>query len=109
MRKLTGLLVLCFVIYIVYHDITSGTLPSATKAAASQTQSAHTGDKSSMGYKIIKIKAGDTILSIMEKEKDGPIPVSIEQLIKDFETLNPGVEAESLQIGKTYKFPVYTE
>jgi hypothetical protein len=92
MKKLTGLLILCFVIYIVYHDITNGTLPAATTPSHIQTA-----------------KAEDTILSIMEKERDGPLPVSIEQLIKDFESLNPGVKAESLQIGKTYKFPVYNE
>ncbi|WP_044894780.1 LysM domain-containing protein [Bacillus alveayuensis] len=109
MKKLTWFFILCFVAYIVYHDVTNGTLPAATKTAASQTQEAKTEDGDLLNYKTMKVKAGDTILSIMEKERDRPLPISIEQLIKDFETLNPGVKAESLQIGKTYKFPVYKE
>ncbi|MBA2869875.1 hypothetical protein HNQ85_000133 [Anoxybacillus calidus] len=110
MKKLTGFLILCFVIYIVYHDVTNGTLPAATKATTiSHIQEAKSENRDSLNYKTMKIKAGDTILSIMEKERNGPLPVSIEQLIKDFEALNPGVKTESLQIGKTYKFPVYNE
>jgi hypothetical protein len=107
MKKLMGLLILCFVIYIVYHDVTKGTLPAAT--TPSHVQAVKAEDKGALNYKMMKVKAGDTILSIMEKERGGPLPVSIEQLIKDFESLNPGVKAESLQIGKTYKFPVYNE
>ncbi|RAK22407.1 hypothetical protein B0I26_102402 [Anoxybacillus vitaminiphilus] len=109
MKKLTGLLVLCFVIYIVYHDVTNGTLPAATTATTSHVQAVKAEDKEALNYKMMKVKAGDTLLSIIEKERSGPLPVSIEQLIKDFESLNPGVKAESLQIGKTYKFPVYNE
>jgi hypothetical protein len=109
MKKLTGLLILCFVIYIVYHDVKNGTLPATTKTTTSHVQTVKAEDKGSLNYKTMKVKAGDTILSIMEKERGGPLPVSIEQLIKDFESLNPGVKAESLQIGKTYKFPVYNE
>ncbi|HZG60534.1 MAG TPA: hypothetical protein VEY68_08735 [Anoxybacillus sp.] len=107
MKKLTGLLILCFVIYIVYHDVTNGTLPAASTTSHIQTVKAE--NKEALNYKTMKVKAGDTILSIMEKERNGPLPVSIEQLIKDFEALNPGVKTESLQIGKTYKFPVYKE
>ncbi len=50
------------------------------------------------------IQRGDTLLSIVEREMNGKLPVSIDQLIADFQTLNPHVNAHSLQIGKRTAF-----
>jgi hypothetical protein len=108
MKKLVSMLVLVFIIYIVYHDVTKGTLPTYTQKQP-DIQTTSSESNTDINYKIIEVKAGDTILSIVEKDRNGPLPVSIEKLIKDFEILNPGVKAEALQIGKTYKFPVYNE
>jgi hypothetical protein len=107
MKKLASMLVLCLVIYMIYHDITKGTLPTAAEIKTVHVHSTKTKAKINISYQIIKVQAGDTLLSIVEKQQNAPLSVSIEQLIKDFEALNPGTQAESLQIGKTYKFPVY--
>jgi hypothetical protein len=58
-------------------------------------------------YIEVEVKAGDTVLTIAEKITNKPIPVSITQLIEDFQALNEGTTPEKIQIGKIYKFPVY--
>ena len=101
MKKWFLLLIVFLVGYIAYKDLTVGTLPVSSKPLAVQER------KSIPAYKMVKIKAGDTLLSIAEREQQGPIPVSIETLIRDFERLNPEAKANALQIGKTYKIPIY--
>jgi hypothetical protein len=54
-----------------------------------------------------KIIQGETVLSIIEQLHKEQIPVSIEQIITDFERLNPKDKADSIKVGKTYKFPLY--
>ncbi|WP_027407817.1 LysM peptidoglycan-binding domain-containing protein [Anoxybacteroides tepidamans] len=105
MKKLIVLLLFCLFIYIVYHDVTKGTLPTAAQPKHIYTEPTKTNK--AINYQMVEVKAGDTLLSIVEREQGGALRVPIEQLIKDFETLNPSVKANALQIGKTYKFPVY--
>jgi hypothetical protein len=56
----------------------------------------------------VKIKQGDTVLSITERYH-GSLPTSIDQLIEDFEVLNTDVKAEAILLGETYRFPDYKE
>jgi hypothetical protein len=97
-KKLLFLFTICFILFIVYHDLTKGTLPVTTNLP-----------KENIPYKIVEVKAGDTLLSIVEKEMNRSLPVSIGHLTKDFQSLNPGVKAESLQIGKKYRIPIYSK
>lgn len=60
----------------------------------------------SMAYKEILIQPGDTLLSIIEKDKEASNQ-SIEEIISDFQSLNEGLQPENMQIGKTYKIPIY--
>ncbi|WP_096224846.1 LysM domain-containing protein [Geobacillus sp. FJAT-46040] len=101
MKKWLLVCIAVLVGYIAYRDLTTGTLP-----ASSEPLIAEEGISSPV-YKTVKIKAGDTLLSIAEREQQGPLPVSIDTLIRDFEKLNPGTKANALQIGKAYKIPVY--
>lgn len=59
-------------------------------------------------YYELPVKQGDTVLTITEKYH-GTLPISIDQLVKDFETLNPGVKADEIQVGVSYLFPVYKQ
>ena len=59
-----------------------------------------------MAYKEILIKPGDTLLSIIEKDKEAKNQ-PIEEIISDFQSLNEGLQPENMQIGKTYKIPIY--
>lgn len=102
-------------IYSIYYDLSSGTIPepsapvAATVPATSQEtdESPVASSPSNNLYIEVEIKAGDTVLTVAEKIANKPIPVSITQLIEDFQNLNEGITPEKIQIGKTYKFPVY--
>ncbi|MBA2873496.1 LysM peptidoglycan-binding domain-containing protein [Thermaerobacillus caldiproteolyticus] len=107
MKKFVLFLVLCLCLYVVSHDLIKGTLPTTTKIKTLHIHEPKLRAKMNINYQTVTVKAGDTLLSIAEKQQNAPLPVSIEQLIKDFEALNPGTKANSLQIGKTYKIPIY--
>ncbi|KYD25770.1 MULTISPECIES: LysM peptidoglycan-binding domain-containing protein [Anoxybacillaceae] len=107
MKKVISAFIVCLSIYIIYHDVTTGTLITSTKAT---TASEHMTDGKTnvhIPYQMVAVKPGDTLLSIMEKLQNGSIPVPIDKAITDFEALNPGEKAQTLQIGKKYKIPVY--
>ncbi|MEH7594418.1 hypothetical protein V7295_17905, partial [Bacillus toyonensis] len=102
--------------YIFYYDIKIGTLPmlsSYKKTTAAQTiKKEETTTKQSkkeetdVTYKAIEVKTGETVLSITEQINKKKIP-SIEKVIDDFKQLNKSTSATKIQIGKTYKFPLY--
>ncbi|WP_042345916.1 hypothetical protein [Bacillus massiliigorillae] len=103
MKKILFLLVIALVCYAIYFDITKGTLPAFT---APQNPIETKGNESALPYKVIAVQAGDTVLSILERE-EGHLSKPIETIMKDFEELNNGVSPLEIQIGKTYKFPTY--
>ncbi|MBE4907990.1 hypothetical protein IMZ08_07990 [Bacillus luteolus] len=110
MKKFIGVLLALFLLYIVYHDVTQGTLPSMKEqpvAAAAAEQVSKPIENTTIPFQIVKIKAGDTVLSLTESLSTGN--VSIEKIISDFEELNPKATANSIIIGKEYKIPVYSE
>ncbi|MGJ7034983.1 type IV pilus assembly protein FimV [Anoxybacillus eryuanensis] len=87
---------------IAYHDLTDGTIHTIR----SQTTVKQTND---LPYREVTVQRGDTLLSIIEREMNSKLPVSIDQLITDFQALNPHVNAHSLQAGKTYRIPHYKQ
>ncbi|MBE3570656.1 MAG: hypothetical protein IMW92_11230 [Bacillales bacterium] len=106
MKRLGMLLALIVVIIAIGYDLKTGTLPSS-HPKASPFSVAATAVHSSIPYKEIKIHSGDTVLSIAERIQKGKLPVSIDEVIHDFETLNNGLKPEDIMVGRTYKFPVY--
>ncbi|RUQ28473.1 LysM domain-containing protein [Peribacillus cavernae] len=107
MKRFLLFLTVCFIGFIIYFDLTTGTLPAfgaearqAAKPYPEQTE------KASIPYTDAIVKPGDTLLTIIEKEKGGQ-NVSIEIVIEDFQELNKGLKPEEMQIGKTYKIPSY--
>lgn len=108
MKKLLILLISVIVIYCVYYDLRTGTLPISTIASASEnkTKSDKVEEKNNTTHIEVTVKPGDTVLSILEKNQKGDLPVSITTVVKDFKELN-NVEPEKIQIGKKYKFPIY--
>ncbi|BBW95582.1 hypothetical protein MKY25_06160 [Geobacillus sp. FSL W8-0032] len=103
MKKLILVLILSLASYIVYRDLSIGTFPVPAQTTAATVQPKPV----KIPYRTVTVRPGDTLLSIVEQERNGPIPVPLEQLIRDFERLNPGERAQTLQIGKTYKVPIY--
>ena len=108
MKKFLAFLMICFISFIVYYDITTGTLPQNVtipykepSLPANQPLS-----KSDLNYYEVTIKPGDTLLSIIERE-EGSLTQPIETIVTDFQELNEGLKPEQMQIGKTYKIPSY--
>ncbi|HDX9611456.1 TPA: hypothetical protein ROY01_002501 [Bacillus toyonensis] len=116
MKRLGIFLFVLVLGYIFYYDIKIGTLPmlsSYKKTTAAQTiKKEETTTKQSkkeetdITYKTIEVKTGETVLSITEQINKKKIP-SIEKVIDDFKQLNKSTSATKIQIGKTYKFPLY--
>ena len=116
MKRLGIFLFVLVLGYIFYYDIKIGTLPmlsSYKKTTAAQTiKKEETTTKQSkkeetdVTYKAIEVKTGETVLSITEQINKKKMP-SIEKVIDDFKQLNKSTSATKIQIGKTYKFPLY--
>ncbi|MFI8493357.1 hypothetical protein ACIGC1_10660 [Peribacillus butanolivorans] len=109
MKRLLLFISFCFIIFIIYFDLTTGTLPDSHPSTTSVKPSVPASKPASVpsvAYNEITIKPGDTLLSIVEKEI-GASNQPIETIISDFQGLNEGLKPEQMQIGKTYKIPVY--
>ncbi|MED4800836.1 LysM peptidoglycan-binding domain-containing protein [Bacillus atrophaeus] len=98
MKRLIFLFSSIFVIFIIFYDVKIGTIPFqdlpvyAVSAKASEQKAA---------YKTVTVKKGDTVMSIVGNAG------SPDEIVRDFEALNPNVKASSIQAGTAYKFPVY--
>ncbi|MCT8139713.1 hypothetical protein H1D32_19560 [Anaerobacillus sp. CMMVII] len=109
MKKIVIPILLLISIYSIYYDLNIGTLPTKQVATAhaqeiEPTQNSVTGE---IPAESIVVEPGYTVLSIVEELHNEPVNASIQQIIVDFETLNPGTTANKIQIGKAYLFPVY--
>ncbi|ADH08753.1 Uncharacterised protein [Streptococcus pneumoniae] len=71
-----------------------------------QNKANKTEKETDVSYKTIEVKTGETVLSITEQINKKKIP-SIEKVIDDFKQLNKSTSATKIQIGKSYKFPLY--
>ncbi|MBU8731277.1 hypothetical protein M4D56_11635 [Cytobacillus oceanisediminis] len=106
MKKLGGVLLSILVIYVIFYDLNHGTLPAGQKQALEASSlPTETGEP----YFEKKVNPGETVLSIIELNLDGPIPVAIDQVVSDFSELNNGMQPEDIKSGTTYKFPKYTQ
>lgn len=112
MKRLGGVLLLLVLGYVLYYDMTIGTLPllhtySKTKETSAKVANEKQKENTSRAkFKVIEIKTGDTVLSITEEINKKKIP-SIEKVVTDFKDLNQDKSPAKLQVGKTYKFPLY--
>ncbi len=105
MKRLFVLLVTVLVIYVIYFDLTTGTLP----VAQIESIDVKTTKIATIPYFEKKISSGETVLTIVEGYMDGPLPVSITQMIADFKKLNNGLQPEQLKSGRIYRFPDYKQ
>jgi hypothetical protein len=111
MKRLSLFFIGLFLCYIIYYDFQIGTLPAFSKTITEKTQSTTVDVKEkipTIPFYEVKIKQGDTVLSITERHH-GSLPTSIEQIVEDFEALNSDVQAEAILLGETYRFPDYKE
>ncbi|GLB58216.1 hypothetical protein [Cytobacillus sp. NCCP-133] len=105
MKRIAGVLLSVLVVYVIYYDLNHGTLPAGEEQVLeASTQPAETAG---VPYFEKKVNPGETVLSIVEINLDGPIPVSMDEVITNFSELNNGIKPEQIQAGQTYKFPKY--
>lgn len=109
MKKLFGFLFAVLIVYVIYIDLTVGTLPSAAIDRENVVQETVQEPKTDSPYFDAKVKPGQTVISIVEHQLGKSLPVSITDLINDFKKLNPGQSPEKIQIGSTYHFPDYSK
>jgi hypothetical protein len=96
-------------IYVIYIDLTAGTLPKVETQTEVQTAVTLVDHESNIESFEAEVEPGETLISIVENHIKKPLPVSIEKLIKDFQGMNPGQSPEKIQIGSTYQFPDYSK
>ncbi|KGM45305.1 LysM peptidoglycan-binding domain-containing protein [Neobacillus niacini] len=96
-------------IYVIYIDLTAGTLPKQETQKPEQTVVTMTNVKEAEDSFEAEVEPGETLISIVENHIKKPLPVSIDKLIEDFQSLNPGLSPEKIQIGSTYEFPDYSK
>jgi hypothetical protein len=107
LKRIIGALITVLIIYVIYYDLTEGTLPMEKRTDESVSVSSPLTD--GLPYVEEEVKPGDTVLSIVERNGKNPLPTSISKVIADFEKLNDGKKPEDIQIGKQYKFPIYND
>jgi hypothetical protein len=107
MKKLFIPIILLISLYSVYYDLNVGTLPTKTLAANQSITSDDSNFSIEIPSEVIVVEPGYTVLSIVEELHNEPVNATIQQIVVDFETLNPGTSANNIQIGKAYLFPVY--
>ncbi|WP_247747496.1 hypothetical protein [Alkalihalobacillus sp. BA299] len=111
-HSLALILIVIIACYSLYYDLTTGTLPkvndSSTTKAPQENQVNIAIEEEALPAQEVVVENGYTVLSIVEHLHEGPVPASIQQIIYDFQELNPGVTADKIQVGKTYLFPLYT-
>ncbi|WHX99332.1 hypothetical protein [Neobacillus sp. DY30] len=109
MKRIGVLLLGLLTIYIIYIDLTAGTLPKNESQKTEQTVATMTNITNSAASFEAEVEPGETLISIVENHIKKPLPVSIDELIEDFQSLNPGLSPEKIQIGSTYEFPDYSK
>lgn len=107
MKKLFVTILVLITIYSVYYDLKQGTLPTNNSVTAEATAVLDQENNLNVASESVEVEPGYTVLSIVEELHIGPVKASIQQIITDFEFLNPGTSASTIQIGKAYLFPIY--
>ncbi|MFT8320371.1 MAG: hypothetical protein ABF649_05635 [Bacillus sp. (in: firmicutes)] len=103
MKRLVITALILITVYVIYFDLNHGTL-SPTQEPAIEVQASPNTSIPSFQH---KVQTGDTVLLIAEDKLNKSLPVSIDQLIKDFKQLNHNLSPEDIQVGKLYYFPDY--
>ncbi|WNF37750.1 hypothetical protein RJD24_04630 [Bacillaceae bacterium IKA-2] len=106
MKKVFVAILFIITIYSIYYDLTIGTLPKNAVATTSLVNT-EVEEIDLIPSESIVVEPGYTVLSVVEELNFGPINASIQQIIYDFEILNPNTDASNIQIGKAYLFPIY--
>ncbi|WP_217586721.1 hypothetical protein [Lentibacillus saliphilus] len=101
-KRMTVYVFLYLLVTSVYHDITTGTGFEQNTTEPSSPSSSTIDDQSVVK---VKIRPGDTVLSIMEQIHSDSNKIEIDTIIEDFRKLNPKADPYHLKVGNVYYFP----
>ncbi len=96
----------CIILLILslYNDIQKGTNNKTSKSPTMDEQNIN----KDMPVVKIKVEAGDTILSVSEELNGENLnQIKIEDILDDFNSVNPNVTTIELTPGMYYYFPTY--
>lgn len=96
-------IIFCFLLWIIYQDLTRSPLLQGIPRMVDGPSQLQTATYTSVR---MQVQPGDTMLSLTEKI-NGNRTIDIEQLVKDFKTLNPEIDNTALSVGQYYNFPLY--
>lgn len=105
MKRFIRVCVIMLILYVVAYDLKIGTLPQSSPANA-EIHKEKKKEKNKQNFKTYEVTPGDTLISVVEKLNSNN-NYSIVSMLKDFKSLNPEANPENIQIGKSYKFPLY--
>jgi predicted Zn-dependent protease len=111
MKKFIGTIMFLLIVYVLYYDLSIGTLPTVVPKASETTNKVKSEEKKispkkEMHFVEVTVKPGDTLLSLIEN-REGKLTQSIPKIIDDFILLNNGLAPDQIQMGKKYKIPTY--
>ncbi|MCM3599564.1 hypothetical protein M3175_02395 [Robertmurraya korlensis] len=112
MKRLFVSLLVTLILYIIYVDLSIGTIPNTTNETIESIEvdsKVNQIDETVLVTFSKTVEQGDTVLSIIESQLKGSIPVPIEKVVNDFIILNKGKKPEEIQAGKSYLFPDYSK
>ncbi|MGG3623802.1 LysM domain-containing protein [Bacillus gobiensis] len=109
MKRIIIVVSLVFLSFIVYYDLSRGTNPIPQEKQQEEPKIQPVSSQAEEGsvFQTHTVKKGETVFSIVDQKSGGSPPISAEQIVEDFERLNPETKANLIQSGKVYKFPVY--
>ncbi|GER66909.1 hypothetical protein BpJC7_08650 [Weizmannia acidilactici] len=107
LKKMFALISAAIISYSIYYDIHAGTIPSYAQETPEKSAYQNTVQHKQEPFATVRVNPGDTVLTIVEKLSGSSKDLSIEKIIRDFSRLNNGIAPEDIQIGQTYRFPIY--
>ena len=110
MKRLFIFLLVTLILYIIYFDLSTGTIPNTQTIETVEVNSkVNQIEEYTLASFSKTVEQGDTVLSIIESKLEESIPVPIEKIVQDFSLLNKGKKPEEIQAGKSYLFPDYSK
>ncbi|MGY0692905.1 hypothetical protein ACW2QC_08950 [Virgibacillus sp. FSP13] len=98
-------LFIILIIVSIYTDLTNGSLLPSNNNTIPEKQTESTNTRKFEIMKV-KVRAGDTVLSIVEEINDSLPAFDINQIFEDFQLINH-TDPHKLIIGGYYYFPIY--
>ncbi|WP_280768465.1 hypothetical protein [Salipaludibacillus daqingensis] len=116
MRPLVILIIIVIVSVSIRIDLTSGTIPDNFISSSpdqeimkepEEEDSEHPA-MNPLAFQEVMVESGQTVYGITQKLHDSDsFNISVQEVLDDFEKLNPDTPAHELFADEIYKFPIY--